>query len=99
MKNYLNLINQFFEIQQKIKDGSIERNLNKINAIFEEEGFVIIDSTGEKYAESRADCEASIVGTLSKNMYISKTLKPAIYQKTDGKLTLIQKAIVLVENK
>lgn len=99
MKNYLNLINQFFEIKSKIADQSIERNLNKIMAIFNEEGFTIIDPTNEKYAESRTDCEASIVGNISSSMIITKTLKPIIYQNVDGKMQLIQKAIVIVEKK
>lgn len=99
--NLIKLVNQFFEIRSKIselgKETLFERNFNRINAIFEEENYVVQDPTGEAYAESRTDCEASIVGRVSSKMRITKTLKPIIYQKNETGLHLIQKAVVIVE--
>ncbi|MDB5202137.1 MAG: hypothetical protein JWQ27_1546 [Ferruginibacter sp.] len=101
MDNRLQLINQLFEIQGKIAEighsSSFERNFNRLFNIFEEEGFIIQDPINESYADSRADCEASIVGASSSKMKITKTLKPAIYQKQNGQIQLVQKAVVLVE--
>jgi deoxycytidine triphosphate deaminase len=99
MKNYLQLINQFFEIQQKVKDENIKKNIDRIINIFKEEGYTFIDPSHEKYLESRTDCEASIVGNWTQNMYISKTIKPIIYFLENDKMQLVQKAIVIVENK
>ena len=102
-KKTTQIINQLFEIQNKLQEQGIlttfERNFNRLTSIFEEDGYIIQNPTNELYNESRTDCEASIVGTIGTNMKITKTLKPIIYQQNDGALQLIQKAVVIVENK
>ncbi|MGC4101192.1 hypothetical protein [Ferruginibacter sp.] len=99
--NTLQIINQLFEIQYKIKElgqaQGFERNFNRLSAIFEEDGFIIQDPTNETYNDSRTDCEASIVGSVAAKMKITKTLKPIIYKKADSAVQLVQKAVVLVE--
>jgi len=103
MNNSLQVINQLFEMQYKLKEmgkaDGFERNFKRLYSIFEEEGFVIQDPTDEIYNDSRTDCEASIAGTLSSKMKITKTLKPIIYKKSDDTVQLLQKAIVIVEKK
>lgn len=102
MINSLLVINQLFEIQNKLKEtGSaapFERNFNRLFAHFQEEGFVIQDPTGEAYTETRTDCEASITGKPSSKMKITKTLKPVIYQKNETGIQLVQKAVVIAGN-
>jgi len=97
----LNVLNQVFELQQKINGlpdaHSFERNFNRLFSLFEEEGFVLQNPYNEPYTESRTDCEASIVGQPASKMRISKVLKPVIYQKKDAQLQLVQKAVVIVE--
>jgi len=97
----LHIINQLFEMQFKIKElgqsGSFERNFNRLFSIFEEDGFLIQDPTNEMYNDSRTDCEASIIGSVSSKMKIIKTLKPIIYKKEGSNVQLVQKAVVLVE--
>ncbi|MFN0083431.1 MAG: hypothetical protein ACKVOM_13055 [Ferruginibacter sp.] len=97
----LAIINQVFEIKNKINNlaepALFERNLNRLYAIFEEEGYIIHDPTNEAYEATRTDCEASIVGSAAGKMKITKTLKPIIYQKLQGNVQLQQKAIVIVE--
>ena len=98
--NTLQIINQLFEMQYKIKDlgqlAAFERNFNRLNAVFEEEGFLIQDPTNEMYNDARTDCEASIVGSVATKMKITKTLKPIIYKKDGSTVQLVQKAVVLV---
>jgi hypothetical protein len=97
----LQLINQLFEIQRKIAGLNLsvgfERNFNRLFSILQDEGYIIQDPTNEQYAESRTDCEASIIGQASSKMKITKTLKPVIYHKENGQVQLMQKAVVLVE--
>jgi hypothetical protein len=97
----LQIINQLFEMQYKLKEigkaDVFERNFNRLFSIFEEEGFIVQDPTNEAYNDSRTDCEASIAGSLSSKMKITKTLKPVIYKKTDNAVQLLQKAVVIVE--
>lgn len=101
MNNTLQVINQLFEIQGKINDlkesAAFERNFNRLFSIFEDEGYLIQNPLNEIYTESRTDCEASIVGQSSSKMKIVKVLKPVVYQKIQGNIQLIQKAVVLVE--
>src|SRR5690349_13004349 len=102
MINPIHIINQLFEMQAKTKEGGIaqqfERNFNRLFNLFEEEGYMIQDPTGEAYTESRTDCEASISGRISSKMKITRTIKPIVYQRKDNGMQLLQKAVVIVEN-
>jgi hypothetical protein len=102
MINPVHIINQLFEMQAKIKEGggasNFERNFSRLFNLFEEEGYIIQDPTGEAYVETRTDCEASISGRLGSKMKIVRVIKPVIYQRKDGNLQLLQKAVVIAEN-
>ncbi len=99
--NILQVINQLFEIENKlIEQGQVaafERNFNRLQSIWDDNGYIVQNPTGQQYTESRTDCEASIAGKLGSKMIITKTLKPIIYNKTNEQMQLIQKAIVIVE--
>lgn len=96
------IINQLFEIQSKLKEAgtaqNFERNFNRLFNIFEEEGYLVQDPTGETYQETRTDCEVSISGRIGSKMKITRTIKPVIYLRKDGNPRLIQKGVVIVEN-
>jgi hypothetical protein len=102
MINPVHIINQLFEMQAKIKESSaaqiFERNFNRLFTLFEEDGYIIQDPTGEAYTETRTDCEASISGRMGSKMKIIRTIKPIIYQKKEDAVQLLQKAVVIVEN-
>ena len=101
MDSNILLINQIIEIKQKIADEKLdkkfERNFNRIFALLEEAGFICQYPIGEKYNETRADCEATIIGQESANMVITQIIKPIVYKKTADGCTLVQKGIVIVE--
>lgn len=101
MPNPIHIINQLFEMQAKINDAGFanqfERNFTRLLNLFEEDGYLIQDPTGESYTESRTDCEASITGRLGSKMKISRTIKPIIYQRKDNAVQLLQKGVVIVE--
>jgi hypothetical protein len=103
MLNPLHIINQLFEIRTKLEElgmsDKFERNLNRLDSIFEEEGYIIQNPTGQSYSEARSDCDASIAGQISSKMIVTRTLKPIIYQKSNDGVQLQQKGIVIVENK
>lgn len=102
MINPIHIINQLFEMQAKIKEGGVaqnfERNFNRLFNLFEEDGYIIQDPTGESYSETRTDCEASISGRISSKMKIIRTIKPIIYQKKEDTVQLLQKGVVIAEN-
>jgi hypothetical protein len=108
-KSFFFLINQLFEVEQKIKkleeQNSIQRNIDKLKYFFENEaltdgkGLVYHNPIGESYNETRTDCEASISGTSHENLEIIEVLKPIIYLKFGNTQMIIQKAVVIVQSR
>ena len=102
MDNYIHIINQLVEVKQKIKQENLEekfeRYFNRIFSVIEEEGYVFQYPLGEKYTETRTDCEATIIGRETRNMVVTQVIKPIIYKKNPEGLILLQKGIVMVES-
>ncbi len=112
---YLDFMNQIFEIEKKVtslkEENSIQRNLNKIKGILEEEyfkgsstiGFTYHNPIGESYSETRTDCEATISGTGVENLEIIEVIKPIIFYsyQENGKVikVIVQPAVVIVQSK
>ena len=111
----LDLINQVFELEKKIaqlkEEHSLQRNIKKLKDLIENELFKGNDGTGltyhnpigEKYSQSRTDCEANIAGTETDNLLITEVIKPIIFYNyiDDNKAmkTIAQRAVVVVEAK
>jgi hypothetical protein len=113
-QSYLDLINQVFEIEKKAanltNENSIQRNINKIKTLIEsdlfkgnEAGFSYHNPIGEKYSETRTDCEATISGDDFNNLEIIEVIKPIIFCsiRTGDQLkkTIVQPAVVVVKSK
>jgi hypothetical protein len=112
---YLDFINQIFEIEKKAcnlkEENSIQRNINKMRGIMEEEffkdsstiGLTYHNPLGEDYTDTRTDCEATISGTGFENLEIIEVIKPIIYYSyldIDKVIKLIvQPALVIVQSK
>jgi hypothetical protein len=112
---YLDFMNQIFEIEKKAsnlkEDNSIQRNINKMKGIMEEEffkgtstiGLSYLNPLGESYNDTRTDCEATIAGTEVENLEIIEVIKPIIfyaYQENDKTMKIIvQPAVVIVQSK
>lgn len=112
---YLDFMNQIFEIEKKTmnlkEENSIQRNLNKIKGLLEEEffkgsqliGFTYHNPINEMYYDTRTDCEATIAGDNVDNLEIIEVIKPIIFcsYQDNGKISkvIVQQAIVIVESK
>ena len=100
LKQQLNIINQFFEIERKLQAGtgseSFSRNFDRIRRYFEEMGYRIHNPAGEPYNETRTDCEASISGDSVENLRIREVIKPVVVLLQNGQATIVQKAVVIV---
>jgi hypothetical protein len=110
---YLDLINQVFEIEKKTsqlkEENSLQRNINKLKDLIENELFKSGEGTGltyhnplgEKYSQSRTDCEGNIAGTHTDNLEIVEVIKPIIfYNYIDNNKaikTIAQKAVIVAE--
>lgn len=107
-KQYLFMLNQIFEIEQKInklqEPNSVQRNLDRLKDFFENEaltegqGMVFHNPIGEKFDETRTDCEATISGNGHDNLEIIEVIKPIIYVKYGQTQVIAQKGIVIVQS-
>lgn len=107
-KQYLFMLNQLFEIEQKIgkiqETNSVQRNIDRLKDFFETEalsegqGLVFHNPIGEKFDETRTDCEATISGTGHDNLEIIEVIKPIIYVKYGQTQMIAQKGIVIVQS-
>ena len=116
-QSYLDLINQIFEIEKKAsqlrEENSIQRNINRIKAIIEEDLFKAKDEMtsfgisyhnpiNEPFNDTRTDCEANIAGSSTENLKITEVNKPIIYCSfsENGKQVkkIVQKGIVIVQS-
>ena len=98
-KSIIAVLNQLFEIEQKVGEGKIERNLRRIKSSFEESGYEVFNPLNERYDVTRLDCEANIIGDLSDTMIITKVVKPIIVKKVAEDAQVVQRAIVFAESK
>ena len=99
----LRLINQLFEAEKKAARNTalqpLQKNLERMHAAVEEMGLRIYNPAGEPYNELRTDCECSIAGDTARSLYITEVLKPAVYKEAGSDRKLIQKAVVIADNK
>lgn len=99
----LGLLNQIFEIQKKIRNSELEkslnRNLRRMLDSLTEAGYRIHDPSGERYDLTRLDCEAMVSGDKTEKLTIVEVVKPIVYHIVNGVPELVQKGVVLVEQK
>ncbi len=117
-QSYLDLINQIFEIEKKLSQlqeaNSIQRNINRIKTIIEEELFKHKDEANsfgisyhnplnESFDDTRTDCEANIAGSETENLEITEVIKPIIFcsyfENEKPVKRIVQKGVVVVKSK
>ena len=108
IKNHIFILNQIFEIENKLakitENNSIGRNIDKLKNFYENEldeniSFIIENPKNEEYNETRTDVEANIIGESVNNLVIVDVIKPIIRIKQGSKNQIIQKGIVIVQDK
>ena len=107
-KQYLFMLNQLFEIEQKVGEiqepNSVQRNIDRLKNFFETEalsegeGLIYYNPIGEKFDETRTDCEATISGTGHDHLEIIEIIKPIIFVKYSQTQMIAQKGIVIVQS-
>lgn len=106
-KNHIAILNQLFDMEQKVaklsESNTLRRNIDRLKHIFEQDilpsgqKLVYHNPIGERYDETRTDCEASISGDSTENLFIEEVVKPIIRLHTDGVTYILQKAVVVVK--
>ena len=99
----LKIINHFFELEKKLAHlpgaESTQRNLARIRDHFSEMGYQIHNPIGEPYSDTRTDCEASIAGTSTDNLFVEQVIKPIVHLVQDGSLHMVQKGVVITKSR
>jgi hypothetical protein len=108
---YLDVLNQLFELEKKLGDQldnrALARPLNRMKQLFEESlpvlegsgslGLFVHNPYGEKYTETRTDCDASIAGEADGTLRIVEVIKPIVYLRGGGHNQIIQRGVVIAE--
>ena len=102
-KSALEILNQSFEMEKKIKDSTLEkslqRNINRIKSTLEATGYRCHNPLGEKYSLTRLDVEAMVSGESADNLYIVEVIKPIIYFNGENGNVIAQKGVVITESR
>ncbi|RIZ68887.1 MAG: hypothetical protein D0530_11210 [Methylococcales bacterium] len=106
-KSLLNVLNQLYELEQKIKrhgdSANLERNITRMKSAFEElsseSGLFYEDPMGQPFKETRTDVDATISGTSTENLFVVEVIKPIIRVGNRKYNQVVQKGIVVVESK
>jgi len=97
----INIINQVFEIENKLrqkKEDVADRNIKRLYHELETLGYKVVDPINRVYKETDTDIEASLATPLKGTLKVTRVLKPIIYQILNGgQMELIQKGIVIIE--
>ncbi|MCZ8286243.1 MAG: hypothetical protein O9353_12385, partial [Bacteroidia bacterium] len=96
MKPIIDIINQLCTLEEKT--GSSEdyaRPFSRIKQSFEEMGYSYHSPVNEAYMDTRTDLEATIIGENTRNLVITKVIKPLILKDA----RIIQRAVVIVESR
>jgi hypothetical protein len=100
--DHLKIINQLHEIEKKLNalagGESVLRNITRIKGYFADMGYRIHNPLAEPYPDTRTDCEASIVGTSSENLFVDEVIKPIVHLDGNGDPRIIQKGVVIVKS-
>ena len=100
---WIKMANLVFELEKKLStqqsSTGVIRNIDRMKAVLEEAGLLLLNPTGEGYNETRTDLEASITGSANGSLEILDVIKPIVYETQDGRRALLQKGVVIVGNK
>ncbi len=96
MQPIIEIINQLNLLESKLTASDENaRSFNRIKQALSEMGYSYSSPVNEDYKDTRTDVDATIIGESTKNLMITKVIKPMILQ--DAKI--VQRAIVIVESK
>lgn len=95
------ILNQLFILENKLiklaEGGSMLRNVDRIKEEILASGYSVESLLGQRYDETRTDCEASIAGGSTENLTITDVVKPLIRYRDEMESRIVQRAVVIVQ--
>ena len=99
----LTLLNNLYDIEQKLKKGgdpgNVLRNVSKMKDVIEELGLFYEDPMGQPFKETRTDLEATISGQGIEDLEVVQVIKPIVRAGPRNLSRVAQQGIVVVESK
>jgi hypothetical protein len=96
------MANLVFELEKKLvanDSPGIKRNMERMRAVLEEAGILMLNPMGDVYQETRTDLEANIVSPAKGALFVVDVIKPVLYAQQEQGRTLLQKGVVIVGSK
>jgi hypothetical protein len=93
------MANLVFELEKKLAANdspAIKRNLERMRAVLDEAGIMVLNPMGDAYQETRTDLEANIVSPAKGALFVVDVIKPVLYAQQEQGRTLLQKGVVIV---
>ena len=93
------MANLVFELEKKLEGNDspgIKRNFDRMRAVLEDAGILLLNPLGEPYLETRTDLEASIVSPAGGPLVVLDVIKPVVYTLHDREKVLLQKGVVII---
>ena len=96
------MANLVFELEKKLTvndSPAIKRNVERMRAVLEEAGIMMLNPMGDAYQETRTDLEANLVSPAKGVLFVVDVIKPVLYAQQEQGRTLLQKGVVIVGSK
>jgi hypothetical protein len=96
------MANLVFELEKKLAvndSPAIKRNVERMRAVLEEAGIMMLNPMGDAYQETRTDLEANIVAPAKGVLFVLDVIKPVLYAQQEQGRALLQKGVVIVGSK
>jgi hypothetical protein len=96
------MANLVFELEKKLTvndSPAIKRNVERMRAVLEEAGIMMLNPMGDAYQETRTDLEANLVSPAKGALFVVDVIKPVLYARQEQGRTLLQKGVVIVGSK
>jgi hypothetical protein len=96
------MANLIFELEKKLAghdSPAVRRTFDRMKAVLDEAGILLLNPLGEPYVETRTDLEASIMASAKGPLTIVDVIKPIVYTGGGQERALLQRGVVIVGGK
>lgn len=96
------MANLIFELEKKLAGNDspgIKRNFDRMRAVLEDAGILLLNPLGEPYLETRTDLEAGIASPANGPLVVLDVIKPVVYTLHQQERVLLQKGVVIIGTK
>ena len=94
------IANQLFQLEQKLTrredTDSLLRHVSRLRELVLDAGLAYESPLGQRYSETRTDCDATLSGQAVGDLRIVEVIKPLVLLRQGDADFIVQKAVVIV---